>query len=80
MQKELTLNEKILAIKNLENDIRNHPMTLRFYQDSRYYIVIFPSGSHPELDGVRAEKSNNKSQSLARLLAKLEKCWKETML
>lgn len=75
-----TLAEKIQIIKNLENDIRNHPMTLRFYEDSHYYIVIFPLGIHPELDGVRAAKSNNKSQSLARLLNKLEKCWKEGML
>lgn len=75
-----TLAEKIETIKNLENDIRNHPMSLKFYQDSGYYIVIFPTGIHPELDGVRAAKSNNKSQSLARLLTKLEQCWKETML
>lgn len=72
---EKTLAQKIEALKTVEQEVKNHPLCLRFIDEPHYYRVLFPHNVKG-IDGIRVAKNNQKAVSLERLLEKLEKFWR----
>lgn len=68
-----TVQENISEVKELEKQVNEHCMCLRFSQDKEHYLVLFPVGY--QLGGVRVSKGMGKIKALKTVLEKMEAAW-----
>lgn len=71
----MLIQERIDAINDLLVELQAHPMCARFSDDGARYLVIYPEGMYP--DGAQASQGMGKALALTRLLAVMERHWKE---
>ena len=74
----MNITQKVKAIGNLIEDIKNHCMCADFQDLKYHYLVIFPVGF--QIDGVRISKGMGKIKALSVLLERLEREWKSSFL
>ncbi|MCK9369690.1 hypothetical protein M0R04_07260 [Candidatus Dojkabacteria bacterium] len=71
------IRERQAEIRELTSTIKNHPLCLKFKEDSYYYLITYPEGF--QLDGCRAtHKSCGKIVALTRILNAMERHWEES--
>lgn len=67
--------ENIQIVNDLIEEVKSHPMCLRFCDDPCHYLVLYPAGFR--LDGTRASKDGGKAIALKRLLDAMELHWQD---
>lgn len=65
------------TVEGLRARVLAHPMCARLRDVGGAFVVYYPPGAHPMVDGARASYSDGKARALERLLPVLERHWTE---
>ena len=69
--------ENTAAVEGLRAQVLAHPMCARLREVGGAFVVTYPAGAHPAVDGARSSYSDGKARALERLLPVLERHWRE---
>jgi hypothetical protein len=71
-----TIQQNINSAKDAENAVRNHCMCAKYEMTGTHYRVLYPEGYFP--NGVQVSKRLGKIEGFSRLLAMMERHWRES--
>lgn len=69
------IQERIFDVKNLKEQIINHPMSAKIIEEEYRITIIYPEGMYP--NGARISLQMGKIKAYTRIIEVLEKHWYE---